>query len=52
MAVFIDLVDVLWFVPTIWAPMIICDGLARVDGRGVVAEDMRRVLRHPAPAGP
>jgi hypothetical protein len=30
MAVFIDLVDVLWFVPTIWAPMIICSGLAHL----------------------
>jgi hypothetical protein len=24
---FIGAVDVLWFVPTLWAPMILCDGL-------------------------
>jgi hypothetical protein len=40
MAVFIDLVDVLWFVPTLWAPMIICDGLAHTRSRA----------RRPAPA--
>jgi hypothetical protein len=39
MAVFIDLVDVLWFVPTLWAPMIICDGLAHARASA------------PAPAG-
>jgi hypothetical protein len=40
MAVFIDLVDVLWFVPTLWAPMIICVGLAHPRSRA----------RRPAPA--
>jgi len=35
MAVLIDLIDVLWFVPTIWAPMIICSGLAHAR-RGTV----------------
>jgi hypothetical protein len=33
-AILIDLVDILWFVPTIWAPMIICSGLAHAR-RGV-----------------
>ena len=33
MAIFIDLVDVLWFVPTIWAPMIVCNGLATIGRR-------------------
>jgi len=33
MAVLIDLVDVLWFVPTLWAPLIIGDGLAHVRER-------------------
>jgi hypothetical protein len=33
MAVLIDLVDVLWFVPTLWAPLIIGDGLAHVRAR-------------------
>jgi hypothetical protein len=36
MAILIDLVDVLWFVPTIWAPIVICSGLAR-QRRGVLA---------------
>ena len=52
MAIFIDLVDVLWFVPTMWAPMFICDGLAHVDGRRVAADETRRALGHPVPAGP
>ena len=33
MAIFMDLVDVLWFVPTIWAPMLIANGLSHL-GRG------------------
>jgi hypothetical protein len=33
MAVLIDLVDVLWFVPTLWAPMLVCNGLAYVERR-------------------
>jgi len=37
MAVLIDLVDVLWFVPTLWAPMIICSGLAHVRRGPAVA---------------
>jgi hypothetical protein len=41
MAVLIDLVDVLWFVPTIWAPMLVCNGLAQVE-RGARAP-------HPVP---
>lgn len=43
MAIFIDLVDVLWFVPTIWAPMLICNGLARVD-RGAAVEYVPEIL--------
>jgi hypothetical protein len=30
MAILMDLVDVLWFVPTIWAPMLVCNGLANI----------------------
>jgi hypothetical protein len=37
MAIFMDIVDVLWFVPTIWAPMIICHGLAHVNRGSAVA---------------
>jgi len=37
MAIFMDLADVLWFVPTIWAPMLICHGLARISGPPAVA---------------
>jgi hypothetical protein len=37
MAIFMDLVDVLWFVPTIWAPMIICSGLAQITRGSAVA---------------
>jgi hypothetical protein len=43
MAIFIALVDVLWFVPTIWAPMLICNGLARVE-RGVTAEYVPEIV--------
>lgn len=39
MAIFIDLVDVLWFVPTIWAPMIVCNGLANIGQRRVGEHD-------------
>ena len=35
--ILIDLVDVLWFVPTLWAPMIICSGLAHVRRGPAVA---------------
>jgi hypothetical protein len=38
MAILIDLVDILWFVPTLWAPLIICNGLAHVHGRAADAE--------------
>jgi hypothetical protein len=51
MAVLIDLVDVLWFVPTIWAPLVICNGLAyarRVGAAEVGAESP--VGRVPPPA--
>lgn len=44
MAILIDLVDVLWFVPTLWAPMLVCNGLARI-GRG-------SAVVHPAPVVP
>jgi hypothetical protein len=37
MAIFMDLADVLWFVPTIWAPMLICHGLARISRPPAVA---------------
>jgi hypothetical protein len=37
MAIFMDLADVLWFVPTIWAPMLICHGLARLSRPPAVA---------------
>lgn len=33
MAILIDLVDVLWFVPTLWLPMIVCNGLALARAR-------------------
>jgi hypothetical protein len=52
MAIFIDLVDVLWFVPTIWAPLIVCDGLAHVNRQGVVAHDTRSAHWRPASAAP
>src|SRR5436190_5467464 len=38
MVVLIDLVDVLWFVPTLWAPLIIADGLAHARARTAEAE--------------
>jgi hypothetical protein len=41
MAIFMDLVDVLWFVPTIWAPMLICNGLARIGHGSAVAPGSR-----------
>ena len=37
MAILMDLVDVLWFVPTIWAPMLVCNGLARISRGSAVA---------------
>jgi len=43
MAVLIDLVDVLWFVPTVWAPMMICNGLAHA-GRGSVVSSHSEVV--------
>ena len=43
MAILIDLVDVLWFVPTIWAPMIICNGLAHAR-RGAMAPARAEVV--------
>jgi hypothetical protein len=51
MAIFIDLVDVLWFVPTIWAPMIICNGLAHVR-RGSVAPPAPQLALPPWHAPP
>jgi hypothetical protein len=33
MAVLIDLVDVLWFVPTLWLPLIVGDGLAHTQAQ-------------------
>ena len=39
MAIFIDLVDVLWFVPTIWLPMLICNGLAHLSRGSAVPYD-------------
>ena len=50
MSVFIDLVDVLWFVPTIWAPIVICDGLAHADGRRMETPGVAAALRNPTPA--
>jgi hypothetical protein len=44
MAIFMDIVDVLWFVPTIWAPMIICHGLARINRGPAVAIGTEHVL--------
>jgi hypothetical protein len=44
MAIFIDLIDVLWFVPTIWAPMIICNGLAYVRRGSTVPTQAEVVL--------
>ena len=48
MAVVIDLIDVLWFVPTLWAPMILCDGLSHVRGHRevVVRPDTLDVAWH------
>jgi hypothetical protein len=37
MAIFMDLVDVLWFVPTIWAPMLVCNGMAHITRRSAPA---------------
>jgi len=31
--VLIDLVDVLWFVPTLWLPLIVGDGLAHTQAQ-------------------
>jgi hypothetical protein len=50
MAILIDLVDVLWFVPTIWLPMIVCDGLAIARLRATGASnDAPASTWHPSP---
>jgi len=51
MSILIDLVDVLWFVPTLWAPIIICDGLARVERHPAAALHEASPPWRPAPAG-
>jgi hypothetical protein len=51
MSIFIDLVDVLWFVPTIWAPIIICDGLARVERNPAGERHAPSAAWRPASAG-
>ena len=43
MTILIDLVEVLWFVPTIWAPLIICNGLAHTNRASRAALDGVRV---------
>ena len=52
MSILIDLVDVLWFVPTIWAPIIICSGLARVERRPAAELDAPEVPWRTASASP
>ena len=47
MAIFMDLIDVLWFVPTIWAPMLICNGLAHISRGSPVAYGTEMVPRTP-----
>jgi hypothetical protein len=51
MSILIDLVDVLWFVPTLWAPIIICDGLARVERHPAAALHEASPPWRPAPVG-
>jgi hypothetical protein len=43
MAILMDLVDVLWFVPTIWAPMLICNGLAHISRGSAVTYNIATV---------